>query len=357
MYLDDLSLLCCPATAEPLELASGTADTNGEIVTGQLRSVVSGNLYPVRNGIPRFVESSAYNSTWDYKWTVIDRGRGLNYRILDKADLAYRTHDLFDRNDHGGRAFRHAEGRLALDVGCGAGQYTIKLLQTCKPKKIVSVDLTGGVDIFRKILVERYPEYHRHILIVQANVFQLPFCDDFFDYAFSLGVLHHTGDSREAIRQVARVLKPGGQINFWVYGAVPVHIDNEEPDRNISMTLTRFIPRGAFYLWTMMQIRLFRRLPHGVAVAIIKFFSNGAWYRFCRLPVVGYLFRALFGTVMHPDRDYRYINNYDGWCNTWAETWTECELFPTLEKSKIVIRGISEWQTGIWGEKQPGFYR
>jgi SAM-dependent methyltransferase len=357
VYLDDVNLLCCPATTEPLELVDAVMDADGEIVSGELRSAPSGKLYPIRNGIPRFVQPSAYNSSWDYKWTAIDRGKGLNYRILDKNDPAYRIHDLFDRNDHGGRAFRHAGGRLALDVGCGVGQYTIKLLQEVNPAKVVSVDLTGGVDVFRKIMLERFPEYRRRILIVQANVFQMPLRDDVFDYAFSLGVLMHTGDTRNAIRQVARVLKVGGQINVWVYGAVSVHIDNEEADRKVSMTLVRFVPYWFFYLWAMFQIRMFRKLPHGVAVTLIKIFSSELWYRLCRLPVAGYLFKAVFTTVMHPDRDYRYINNYDGWCNSWAETWTEGELFPTLAESNVVIRGISEWQTGIWGEKRLEFYR
>jgi len=357
MYRDDLSLLCCPVTADPLELVDIVEDADGEIITGTLRSAPGGRRYPIVNGIPRFVEPSTYNSSWDYKWTTIDQGKGLNYRILDTNDPAYRIHDLFDRNDHDGRAYRHAEGRLALDVGCGIGQYTIKLLQDQQPAKVVSLDLTGGVDVFRKIMLERYPQDRRRILMVQASVFAMPFRDETFDYAFSLGVLHHTGNTREAIRQVARVLKPGGEINFWVYGAVSVHVDNEEPGREVAMTLGRFVPRGAFYLWAMFQIRMFRKLPHGVAVAIIKIFSSELWYRLCRVPVVGYLFRAVFATVMHPDRDYRYINNYDGWCNTWAETWTEAELFPTLAESNMVIRGISDWQTGFWCEKKPGFYR
>ena len=356
MYLEDLSLLCCPLTSEPLEFADTVSDESGEIMSGQLVSAPSGNRYDIRNGIPRFVEPSTYNSSWDYKWTVIDRGKGLNYRILDKNDRAYRIHDLFDRNGHNGTAFQHAAGRLALDVGCGVGQYTIKLLQDVGPARVVSVDLTGGVDIFRKIMLERYPEYRRRILIVQANAFEMPFRDETFDYAFSLGVLMHTGDTRRAIRSVARTVKVGGEVNVWVYGAVPVHIDNEEVGRVVPMTLFRFVPYWCLYVLAMTQIRLFRRLPHCVAVAILKIVSSDVWYSLCRLPVAGYGFRAIFGTVMHPDRDYRYINNYDGWCNTWAETWTECELFPTLVDSNIVIRGICDWQTGIWGEKIFGFY-
>jgi ubiquinone/menaquinone biosynthesis C-methylase UbiE/uncharacterized protein YbaR (Trm112 family) len=357
LYSEDLALLCCPLTFEPLELVDPVADADGEIIAGNLCSVLSGNLYPIRNGIPRFVEQSAYNESWDYKWTSIDQGKGLNYKTLDKNDKAYRIHDLFDRNNHGGRAYRHAEGRLALDAGCGVGQCTIKLLREHGPAKIVAMDLTRGVDIFRKIMLERYPEYRRRILIVQANVFQMPFRDETFDHILSLGVLQHTGDTRKAIRQVARLLKAGGEINFWIYSAVSVHIDNVESGREVSMTLGRFVPYFGFYIWSMFQIRIFRKLPHRVAVTIIKIFSSEPWYRLCRLPVVGYLFRAFFATVMHPDRDYRYINNYDGWCNSWAETWTESEIFPTLVQSNIVIRGISEWQTGIWGEKKIGFYR
>ena len=60
---------------------------------------------------------------------------------------------------------------------------------------------------------------------------------------------------------------------------------------------------------------------------------------------------------MHPDRDYRFINNYDGWCNTWADTWSEHEIFPVLQEQNIVIKGISQWRTGIWGVKLKDFYK
>jgi SAM-dependent methyltransferase/uncharacterized protein YbaR (Trm112 family) len=357
MYSEDIDLLRCPATGERFELIDTTTDAEGEVLTGTLRSVPSGKAYAIRNGIPRFVTPGPYNATWEYKWTHIDKGRGLNYRILDKSDRAYTIHDLFDRNGYNGRGFCSSAGKLALDVGCGVGQYSIKLLQEAEPARVVSVDLTGAVDIFRKIVLERFPEFRRRILIVQASAFELPFAEGTFDYVFSLGVLHHTGDTRKAIGQVARAVKEGGELNFWVYGAVPVHVDNAEEGRSVGMTLAKFIARGAFYAWAMFQIRMFRMLPHRVAVAVIKAFSSELWYRLCCIPIAGYLFRALFATVMHPDHDYRYINNYDGWCNTWAETWTESELFPTVAASNMVICGISEWQTGLWCRKVTGFYR
>ena len=133
------------------------------------------------------------------------------------------------------------------------GRYRIKLLQEKGPNKVVSIDLTGAVDIFREIITERFPKYRRRILIVQANIFRMPFRDEVFDFVFSLGVLMHTGNTREAIKQAARVLKDRGQINLWVYGAIPVHIDNVEPNRGRLMTLGRFLPYWLLYAWVMIQ--------------------------------------------------------------------------------------------------------
>jgi ubiquinone/menaquinone biosynthesis C-methylase UbiE len=331
-------------------------DSDGEIIEAELTGTISSNRYPVSNGIPRFVKDSEYNRTWDYKWTAIDRGAGHNYRIADKSDPAYEIHDLFDRNSHGGKAYRYATGRLALDLGCGIGQYSWRMLREHSPEKLVAVDLTRGVDIFRKIMLERFPEFKSRLLIVQASVFELPFEDETFDYVFSLGVLMHTGDTRKAIRHAARVLKYDGQMNVWLYAAETVHIDVREDGRTGVRTMFTFVPYQLFYAITMAQVKIMRRLPMRWATAIIRAFSSDFWYRLSRIPVVKYFAWCIFGTVMHPDREYRYINMFDGWCNTWADTWSEHEIFPVLRDADVVIKGIGDWRTGIWGVKLKGFY-
>lgn len=358
MYAEDVSLLVCPKTREPLSLGRvDQRDEDGEILAGELVNPVTGQCYPIVSGIPRFVSDREYNKSWDFKWTQIDRGRGLNYRIVDQEDPAYRIHDIFDRNNHGGQAFCHAHGGVALDIGCGVGQYSWRLLKEYQPAKMVSLDLTGGVDMFRKIMLERFPEFKKRLLLVQASVFEMPFRDETFDYVFSLGVLMHTGNTREAIRQATRVVKEKGQVNLWVYCPFTVHIDVGEAGRKVPFTLMTVLPHLFYTLWVMFQINLFRHLPHRLVLTLLKLGSSEIWYRLCRLPVVGYLFRLIFGTVMHPDRDYRFINNYDGWCNRWADTWSEQELFPVFRDADIVIKGMSDWPTGIWGEKIKGVYR
>ncbi len=358
MFPEDVRLFCCPRTGEHLGVATvERQDGDGDIIEGELVSERSGVRYRISNGIPRFVQDTGYNKTWDYKWTAIDRGKGLNYRIIDESDPAYRIHDIFDRNAHGGEAFRHATGRLVLDIGCGVGQYTIKLLRDYHPARVVAMDLTGGVDIFRRIVWQRFPEYRKRIVFVQADVFAMPFRPQTFDYVLSLGVLHHTGRTRQAILAAADLVRDGGQMNFWVYAPATVHYDVRETDRPRHYTLVTFIPYQLYSIWVLAQITLFRHLPHRLVVRILSAFSSHRWYALCKLPAIGILFRAFFGTVMHPDRDYRFINNYDGWCNTWADTWSEQELFPTIKQAGLVIRGISSWPTGLWCVKQPDFYR
>ena len=211
MREQDVEILRCPVTGEELRLAEmSRRGPDGEVLEGLLAST-GGLQYPVRNGIPRFVELDRDNPTWDYKWTQLDRGRGLNYHIIDRDDPAYETHDLFDRNSHDGRAYSRASGGLALDVGCGVGQYTVRLLTEHSPNRIVALDLSGGVDVFRGILERRFPELLPRVLIVQASALEMPFAADTFDFVFSLGVLMHTGRTREAIREVGRVTRDTGQ--------------------------------------------------------------------------------------------------------------------------------------------------
>ncbi len=96
-------------------------DADGEILTGELACLPSDNRYPVINGIPRFITNTEYNKSWDYKWVEIDRGKGINYRIADKNDKAYAIHDIFDRNNHGGKAYQYARDKLVWILAAASG--------------------------------------------------------------------------------------------------------------------------------------------------------------------------------------------------------------------------------------------
>ena len=52
---------------------------------------------------------------------------------------------------------------------------------------------------------------------VQASVLDLPFEAGTFDYVYSIGCLHHTGDIARSVREVHRVLVPGGRAVVMLY--------------------------------------------------------------------------------------------------------------------------------------------
>lgn len=357
MQEQDVGLLVCPKTLRSLVVANvSERGPDGEIEEAILKEPESGRTYPIRGGIPRFVDDAEYNKTWDFKWRMLDGGCGHNYRIIDKSDPAYQVHDLFDRNGYGGAVYERARGGLALDVGCGIGQYSVRLLREFEPTKLVSFDLTSGVDIFRKIVRERYPHLLPKLLIVQANIFEMPLRKESFDFIMSLGVLMHTGDTKRAINDVFCRLKAGAHVNLWLYCSEDVAYSVSEPNREsvYSMESIDLIRRK--YKRAEWWIRLFRhRLPHGFSVRLLQLMSSDFMYRLMQRRG----FRTVhqwFPTVVHPDYAYRLINNYDGYVNTWSDSWSEKEIFPVLLKNDVVIRDLSDWRLGIWGVKEPGFY-
>jgi ubiquinone/menaquinone biosynthesis C-methylase UbiE len=59
--------------------------------------------------------------------------------------------------------------------------------------------------------------------IVQGDAEALPFDDAVFDRVSSNGVLHHTPDMPAALREIRRVLVPGGEARIIVYNRVSFH--------------------------------------------------------------------------------------------------------------------------------------
>jgi SAM-dependent methyltransferase len=358
LLLSDVSELACTACHSHLSISENIrSDADRYLIEGTLRCAGCGISFPVRGGIPRFLRDVAgYNASWSYKWTEIDRGRGLNYLILDKDNPAYDLHDVYDRNSHGGRAFNAMRGGRAIEIGCGVGQYVVKSLLEHAPKKIVAFDLTEGVDTCRRIIAERHPDLLDRILFVQGSVFAMPFRRASFDYVYSLGVLHHTGGTEASIRAAAELVREGGELNIWVYAAPVYHIDTREKGRE---RLSRWLPllRIAYArLHARALYSVFSLLTPRQADLVLRPFSSTAWYKVSRFPLVKIVPRLILSPPPHPDRDYRHINLFDGYVNSWAENWSEAELFPILRDCNIVLKGISSWRVGLWGVKDSGFY-
>lgn len=117
--------------------------------------------------------------------------------------------------------FENFRGARLLEIGCGMGT---DLLQFSRGgARCIGIDLTPrSVEITR----HRFKLYDADGSFMISDGENLPFADASFDVVYSNGVLHHTPDTAGAVREVHRVLRPGGtakvmlyhrhSLNYWV---------------------------------------------------------------------------------------------------------------------------------------------
>jgi SAM-dependent methyltransferase len=105
--------------------------------------------------------------------------------------------------------FREHGGEDVLEIGCGTGS---DLLQFARHGARAT-----GIDVTAKH-VELARERVGDLAVVrQGDARQLPFRDGHFDYVYSHGVLHHSDEPERIVREMLRVLRPGGRFNVHVY--------------------------------------------------------------------------------------------------------------------------------------------
>lgn len=108
--------------------------------------------------------------------------------------------------------FDQFAGQRLLEVGCGMGT---DLLQFARGgARVTGVDLTP-----RSIEISRHhlKLYGQNGEFALSDAENLPFADESFDAVYSNGVLHHTPDTAGAVRELHRVLKPGGLARVMLY--------------------------------------------------------------------------------------------------------------------------------------------
>lgn len=200
MKRDHVDLLVCPETRRSFILIDAVGEQE-RVESGWLKEPESGRTYPIVRGIPRFVPSDNYASSFGYEWNLHSRTQYDETTGFDATRERFRNETRWPDD---------LTGEVILEVGSGSGRFTREALKT--GATIVSLDYSDAVEANRKSNGDA-----DNLLIVQASVFEMPFRTGTFDRALCFGVLQHTPDPEQAFRSIVGQLKPGGCIASDIY--------------------------------------------------------------------------------------------------------------------------------------------
>ena len=112
-------------------------------------------------------------------------------------------------------ANKSTECKKIVDVGCGKGRYILKLAEKLPENQYFAVDISTNV--------MKYFDNKTKIIKTQGGLTSIPYEDNFFDIAYTCEALEHAVDIKSAVKELCRVVMPGGKViiidkNKCMYG-------------------------------------------------------------------------------------------------------------------------------------------
>jgi ubiquinone/menaquinone biosynthesis C-methylase UbiE len=105
---------------------------------------------------------------------------------------------------------RYPAGASVLEAGCGVGAQTVALLRNSPEARFTCIDVSSASLASARRAV-REAGFGAPVFRV-ADVLALPFADQAFEHVFLSFVLEHLSEPAAALRELRRVMKPGGSL-------------------------------------------------------------------------------------------------------------------------------------------------
>lgn len=270
MKLSALNVLICPPCQSSLILTTDEK-VGAEIITGRLQCAGCDSAYPVVRGIPRFVAADSYAASFGRQWNWFRTVQLDSMNGTSESEQALLAATGWEDSDYA--------GGLVLDAGVGAGRFA-----ECAARKgaeVFGVDLSAAIDA-AWLNIGRNENVH----LVQADIFAMPFREGTFDLAYSIGVLHHTPNPKQAFARVAAAVRSGGGLAVYLYHRYG--LDHHFPD-----------------FWRAITTRLPLSFMAMVTLAAVPL------YYIYRIPVIGRFLQLFFPISMHPNWRWRWLDTFD----------------------------------------------
>ena len=151
----------------------------------------------IKSGIPFFSAQENYTSNFGFQWNEFKKTQ------LDSFNGTSITENRFFKATGWNKS--NIKDKLFLDVGCGSGRFSEIILKY--GGKVVALDYSSSVYAAKENLSK-----NNNCLVIQGDIYDLPFHKEIFDYIICLGVLQHTPKVEVAFKSLIPFLKKNGQI-------------------------------------------------------------------------------------------------------------------------------------------------
>lgn len=251
--ISERTLVCeryCPWGEDSPEYANHCGECfSRDIQTGIIQCEQNNHLYPITNGIPRFLPGAMTEALPSMKTDLctlpenirtrlsnLSQGRDENFARYFKhtqksfssewaalpesegawgLDVAARRKifmKCFDMRDQHDLA-----GRKIIDLGCGHGEVEMALLRT--EAEIFASDMSSSIDGVQDRLRKADSGHASSIHIDQTNLYRSHYDEGRFDLVHCAGVLHHTPDTYRGFKLITSLVTDGGKCYVELYSA------------------------------------------------------------------------------------------------------------------------------------------
>lgn len=310
--------MCCPKCKSDLQLLKDHKISGDRIESGVLKCSLEscGIGYPIINFVPRFVDHGEYAQSFGDQWetfakTQIDNTQFQETKERWDSEIGWQESDL--------------NGSSVIEFGCGAGRF-LDIVSKSGASLAVGVDITSAVDAAQNTLGK-----NDNIFIVQADFFHLPFKKNYFDYAYSIGVLHHTPDPRKSFSNMVEVVNDKGEVGLSLY-EISLY---ERPPLNSLLNASKDL-MWAINMW---RVELFRigttRVPDKWFLSYCKYFVPILHY-LNKIPVIRYL-RYLFPSTCYPNLpvEWSMLDTNDTYATKIVHQYRHKEIFQWFMQENI----------------------
>lgn len=203
-----LEVYRCPVTGESLRLADAVRQGQ-EITSGTL--LTKNSCYSIENGMPVFAPPEQLAGTAHFARNYYasiagsyDENVHVTFDLYDESELDVRLSmiNLLNLNKHS----------KVLEVSAGTGNDSELIVK--------NLDGTGELwllDLSPDMLVQTKEKIAKHPAMTEAAIgdaCHLPYADNYFDALYCFAGIGHFIDQRAALKEMARVIRPGGRVVF-----------------------------------------------------------------------------------------------------------------------------------------------